>query len=86
MSIGSLTAMIGDGPIEFDAEMAKRHVVTEETAGGFQATYARPKLDEPGITGARIDFLSFGKVTISGRDLSREQQSVDIAIIRSIKY
>jgi len=82
-AVGELYEIAGGGPALIDEEEAQRHVVTEVDINGIPAKLVRPRNEEQGVTGVILDMPS-GKILISGRNLSLEQQSTAFAIIRSI--
>lgn len=83
-SVGEIYEIVGNGPIELDPEKAARHTVTEEMIGGIQATLVRPRDVGEGLTGLMLQ-LPTGKVMITGRNLSEDEQAVAFEIFRSIR-
>ncbi len=83
-AVSEIYEIVGNGPIEMDREKAARHIITEETIGNLQATLVRPREVDDGLTGL-IFKLPTGKVTITGRSLSEEEQDVAFEIFRSIR-
>ena len=61
-----------------------KHVITEETIGGFSAQLVQPIGDEEGLTAILLQ-LPDGRMLVIGQNLNAEQQRIAFAIFRSIQ-
>lgn len=61
-----------------------KHVITEETIGGFAAQLVQPIGDEEGVTAVLLQ-LPEGRMLVIGQNLNAEQQRIAFAIFRSIQ-
>ncbi len=64
----------------------KDHTVTYETINGHKAKIAIPKTGKLGLTGVYISGISNNALVIYGKNLSKPQQDVALAIFRTITF
>jgi hypothetical protein len=77
------TSVVGDIADVLGSD-GDKHVISEETIGGFSAQLIQPIGDEEGVTAVLLQ-LPEGSMLVIGQNLNAEQQQIAFAIFRSIQ-